>query len=57
MNGDLARRRVICLSVHSGRGEEEEMVHKEMLSSLYSGVDSLVLEVMQVLDLLEVLLS
>ena len=57
MNGDLARRRVICLSVHSGRGEEEEMVDKEMLSSLYSGVYSLVLEVMQVLDLLEVLLS
>ena len=46
-----------CLSDHIGRGEAEEMVDKEMLSSLYSGEDSLVLEVIQVLDLLEGLLD
>ena len=46
-----------CLSVHIGRGEVEEMVDKEMFFSLYSGEDSLVLEVMQVLDLLEGLLD
>ena len=46
-----------CLSDHNGRGEVEEMVDKEMPSSLYSGVDYLVLEVMQVLDLLEGLLD
>ena len=46
-----------CLSVHIGRGEPEELLDREMLSSLYSGEDSLVLEVIQVLDLLEGLLD